>query len=151
MKTDFIRNKIHSDCHDYDIVVLKGFSPSLIEGLGKEFSLLDDYVIEKGKIILENINENRLMLSILSSSSSKQSICTIESFVKLCTQITGLGVLQKKICVLENNMLELYPNPTNTDIPDFDSADFEDTEGETSLYSAFYSFCINEDGVQRVQ
>lgn len=96
MKTDFIRNKIHSDCHDYDIVVLKGFAPSLIEDLGNEFLLLDDYIIEKGKIVLENINENRLMLSILSSDSSKQSICTIESFIKLCTQITGLGVLQKK-------------------------------------------------------
>lgn len=151
MTTDFISNKICSECQDYDIIVLKGFSPSLIEGLGKEFPLLDDYVIEKGKIMLENINENRLMLSILSSSSSKQSICTIESFVKLCTQITGLGVLQKKICVLENNMLELYPNPTDTDIPDFDSADFEDTESETALYSAFYSFCINEDDIQRVQ
>ena len=81
MKTDFIRNKIHSDCKDYDIVVLKGFSPSLIKGLGNEFPLLDDYVIEKGKIILENINENRMMLSIISSGSSKQSICTIESFV----------------------------------------------------------------------
>ena len=122
MNTDFIRNKICSDCQGYDIIALKGFSPNLIEGLGREFPLLDDYVIEKGKIVLENINENRLMLSILSSDSSKQSICTIESFIKLCTQITGLGVLQKKICVLENNMLELYPNPTNTDIPDFDSA-----------------------------
>ena len=151
MTIDFIKNKIHSECQNYDIIVLKGFSPSLIEGLGKCFSLLDAYVIEKGRIILKNINENQLMLSILSSGSRFQSICTIESFVKLCTQITGLGVLQKNICVLENNMLELYPNPTDTEIPDFDSADFEDTESETSLYSAFYSFCINEDGVQRVQ
>ena len=151
MTTDFIKNKIYSDCQDYDIIVLKGFLPTLIEGLGKDFLLLDDYVIKKGKIILENINENRLMISILSSDNSKKSICTIESFVKLCTQITGLNVLQKKICVLENNMLELYPNPTNTDIPDFDSGDFEDTESETSLYSAFYSFSINDGGIQRVQ
>ena len=151
MTTDFIIKKINTECKGYDIIVLKGFLPEIIEGLGKDFALLDDYVIEKGKIVLENINENRLMLSILSSDSSKQSICTIESFVKLCTQITGLGVLQKKICVLENNMLDLYPNPSNADIPDFDSADFEDTDNETSLYSAFYSFCLNDDKVQRVQ
>lgn len=151
MTAEFIRNKISNECHDCDIVVLKGFSPILIEEMGRDYPLLDDYVIEKGKIILENINENRLMLSILSSDSSKKSICTIESFIKLCTQITGLGVLNKKICVLDNNMLDLVPNPTSTDIPDFDSSDFEDTEGETSLYSAFYSFCINDDGVQRVQ
>ena len=151
MTTDFLKNKIENECQNYDIVVLKGFSPELIEGLGKSYTLLDDYVIECGKIKLENINENRLMLSIISSDKSKQSICTIESFIKLCTQITGLGVLQKRICVLDNNMLELYPNPTDADIPDFDSADFEDTENETALYSAFYSFCINENGTQRVQ
>lgn len=151
MTIDFLKNKISSECQDYDIIVLKGFSPDLIDGLGHYYSLLDDYVIENGKIILENINENRLMLSILSSAIGKQSICTVESFIKLCTQITGLGVLQKKICVLDNNMLDLYPNPTNTDIPDFDSADFEDTDNETSLYSAFYSFSINENHVQRVQ
>lgn len=151
MTTDFLKNKIDNECQDYDIVVLKGFSPDLIEGLGSYYSLLDDYVIEDGKIVLENVNENRLMISILSSGSDKLAICTIESFIKLCTQITGLSVLQKKICVLDNNMLDLYPNPSNADIPDFDSADFEDTDSESNLYSVFYSFGINEDSCQKVQ
>lgn len=151
MTIDFLKKKIDGECRDYAIIALKGFSPDLIKGLGQYYPLLDDYVIENGKIVLDNINENRLMISVIQSDNASQSICTIESFIKLCTQITGLGVLQKKICVLDNNMLDLYPNPTNTNIPDFDSSDFEDTEGETSLYSAFYSFCINEDNVQRVQ
>lgn len=151
MTTEFLKNKIENECHYHDIIVLKGFAPDLIEELGRVYPLLDDYVIENGKIILENVNENRLMISILSSDSSRKSICTIESFIKMCTQITGLSVLGKNICVLDNNMMELYPNPSNADIPDFDSKDFEDTENETSLYSAFYSFCINEDGIQRVQ
>ena len=151
MTINYLKNIIEKECHDYDIVILKGFSPELITGIGNYFKLLDDYIIENGKIILENINENRLMMSILTSEQSVLSVCTIESFIKLCTQITGLGVLNKKICVLDNNMLELYPNPTTADIPDFDSADFEDTEGEASLYSAIYSFCINENNVQKVQ
>ena len=151
MTIDFLKNKIDNECQDFDIIVLKGFSPTIIEDLGKYYPFLDDYVIEDGKVILENINENRLMLSFLSSDSSNKSICTIESFIKMCTQITGLSVLQKNICVLDNNMLDLYPNPSNADIPDFDSKEFEDTEGETTLYSAFYSFCINEDDIQRVQ
>lgn len=151
MTIEYLKSKIDNDCRDCNVIVLKGFSPELVEGLGKYYAFLDDYVIENGKIHLENINENRLMLSILSSDNTNISICTVESFIKLSTQITGLGVLNKKICVLDNNMLELYPNPTNTDIPDFDSVDFEDTDSETSLYSAFYSFCINEDGIQRVQ
>jgi len=151
MNIDFLKTKIDNDCQGYDIIVLKGFSPDLIEGLGKSYSLLDDYVFEKGKIQLENINENRLMLSFLTADNSHLSICTVESFIKLCTQITGLGVLNKKICVLDNNMLELYPNPTYTDIPDFDSSEFEDVDNATSLYSAFYSFCINDNNVQHVQ
>lgn len=149
MTTDFIKNKIKNDCQDYDLIVLKGFSPDLIVGLGKDYLLLDDYAIENGKIVLENINENRLMLSIIQSTSC--SLCTIESFIKMCVQIPGLDILGKKICVLDNNMLNLYPNPSNTDIPDFDSFDFEDTDRETALYCAFYSFCINDDHVQRVQ
>lgn len=151
MTAEFIKNKIETDCHYHDIIVLKGFAPALIEELGREYPLLDDYVIENGKIILENINENRLMISILSSDSSKKSICTVESFIKMCTLIPGLSIYHKNFCVLDNNMLELYPNPSNADIPDFDSKDFEDVEGDNTLYSAFYSFCINEDGVQRVQ
>ena len=151
MTTDFIKNKIDSECQDFGLIVLKGFSPLLISELGRYYTLLDDYVIERGKIILDNINENRLMLSILTFGSLRPPICTVESFIKLCTQVTGLGVLQKRICVLDNNMLDLYPNPTDIDIPDFDSADFEDTEGETSLYSAFFSFCIDEGDIQRIQ
>ena len=151
MTTEFINQTIESKCRGYNIIVLKGFSPALIKGLSEYYSLLDDYVIEDGKIQLENINENRLMLSINLNPNENLSLCTIESFIKLSTHFADLSIFRKKICVLENNMLELYPNPTNTDIPDFDSSEFEDTDSDTSLFSAFYSFCINEDNVQRVQ
>lgn len=151
MTSEFIKHIIENECQHYDLVVLKGFSPTILSELANDFSMLDDYILENEKIVLENINESRFMLSILSYSASKKAICSCESLIKMCTQIAGLDILQKKICVLENNMLELYPNPTATDIPDFDSDDFMDTDGETALYCAFYSFCINEDGMQRVQ
>lgn len=151
MKAEFIKHIIENECQYYDLVVLKGFSPTILNELANDFSMLDDYILENEKIVLENINESRFMLSVLSYSASKKAICSCESLIKMCTQIAGLDILQKNICVLENNMLELYPNPTTIDIPDFDSDDFMDTDGETALYSAFYSFCINENDVQRVQ
>lgn len=151
MTSEFIKNIIDNECQEYDIVVLKGFSPSIIIELARDFSVLDGYVIENGKIVLENINENRFMLSIISYNDQKKAVCTCESLIKMCTQIAGLDILQKKICVLDNNMLELYPNPTTTNIPDFDSDDFMDTDDETSLYSAFYSFCVCDDNEQRIQ
>lgn len=151
MTSDFIKSIIENDCHDYDVIVLKGFSPDLIIELGKDFALLDDYIFVNEKIVLENVNESRLMMSIISYNSSKKAICTCESLVKMCTQVAGLDILNKQFCVLDNNLLELYPNPTNTSIPDFDSEDFMDTESDTELYSAFYSFCICENNEQRIQ
>lgn len=151
MTSSFIKQYIDNYCDCYDVIVLKGFSPGIISELGEEYSLLDHYIIEDGKISLEQINENQLMLSIIGYNDEKKAICTCESLIKMCTQITGLDILRKKICVLDNNFFELYPNPTNTDIPDFDSEDFMDTDGMTNIYSAFYSFCVCENGEQRVQ
>jgi len=151
MTSEFIRKIIENDCNDFDIVVLKGFSPALLLELGEHFCLLDRYVVVDNKIHLELVNESQLMLSFLSHRGPQKAICTCESFIKMSTQIAGLDILKKKICVLENNFLELYPNPTDTDIPDFDSDDFQDTENENALYSLFYSYCICENDEQLVQ
>lgn len=151
MTSEFLKEVIVTDCRDYDIVVLKGFYPGLIKELGNTFNLLDSYVIEQGRISLDKVNESRFMMSILNSNTSSIQICTCESLIKLSTSINGLDILQKKICVLENNMLELYPNPTDIDIPDFDSDAFMNTDGESSLYGIFYAYCICENGEQKVQ
>lgn len=151
MKAEIIKQIIETQCQDDELIVLKGFSPSLIQQLGTSFTLLDAYVIKEGKIDLEAVNENTLLMSILGYHSSTKALCTCESLIKMCTQITGLNILQKKICVLTNNLFDLYPNPTHTDIPDFDSDAFMDTESESALYSVFYSFCIHEGNEQRVQ
>lgn len=150
MTTSYIKDKIEKQCQDFDIVILKGFSPLLTKALGEDYNLLDKYVIEDNQIVLEKINPNQLMFSIIQSRSNT-SICTIESFIRLCSFVNNLDLFNKQFCVLENNMFDLYPNPSNCDIPDFDSTEFEDTDNETMPYSAYYSFCINEDGVQKVQ
>lgn len=151
MNSTFLRQFVRHECEGFDVVVLKGFSPELILSMKDEFALIDEYVIQNNKIILENINEQQLMFSIIGQQPHQKLICTCESFIKLCTQIQGLGILNKKICVLENNFFELYPNPTNQDIPDFDSDDFMNSDDETPIYSVFYSYCICSDGEQRVQ
>lgn len=151
MTSDFIKHIIDNNFQQYDLVVLKGFAPKIIIELSKFYNLLDDYIIEDDKILLEKINESRMMLSIIGLTGDTKAICTCESLIKMCTQIAGLDILQKKICVLDNNMLELYPNPTTIDIPDFDSDDFMDTDSDSALYSAFYSFCICDEETQRVQ
>ena len=121
MTSLFIKQIIEDSCQDYDIIVLKGFSPILITELGEHLLLLDNYIFENGKIVLDRINANSLMLSILNCNSHQKAICTCESLIMMCTQIANLNILNKRICVIDNNFFELYPNPTTSDIPDFDS------------------------------
>lgn len=151
MNADFIKQVIEKDCSNYDIVVLKGFAPKLIVELGKTFSLVDDYAITKDKITLGKINESILMTSFFKNDYHSLPICTCESFINFCTFFSDLKIINKKICVLENNMLELYPNPTDSDIPDFDSEDFMNSEESNPPYSLYYSFCLCEDGTQKIQ
>ena len=151
MTSEFIKKSIEAQCQDYDIIVLKGFSPDVILTLKGEYTLLDEYAIRNNKIVLEDINEGNLMMSIFSHQGQNKVICTCESFIKLCTMVNNLDIFKKRFCVFENNMMDLYPNPSNSDIADFDSNEFEEVENETALYCTFYSFCINEKGIQRVQ
>ena len=61
MTSQYISDIINQECQDFDLIVLKGFSPTLIIELGKEFVLLDDYCIKDNKIVLENqysVNSN---------------------------------------------------------------------------------------------
>ena len=74
MTSQFLKDTITRDCQEYDLIVLKGFSPTLLLELRGEFTLLDDYCIENKKIILENINEHRLMLSLISYNAEKKAI-----------------------------------------------------------------------------
>ena len=151
MTPDFVKKHIKEQCQNYDIIVLKGFSPEIITSLKSDFSLLDDNVISDNKIDLKKINESNLMCAIMNHNGSSKAICTCESFVKLCTMVNNLDIFQKKFCVFENNMMELYPNPSKCDIPDYDSKEFEENNNNTDLYSTFYSFSINDEGKQLVQ
>lgn len=152
MTEEFICNVINSRCADSDLVVLKGFAPDLIAAVGHRYTWLDSYMVNNGKVCLANENRQLLLAAIVGlTPSTRPAVCTCESFIGLCSAVTGLDVFGKRISVLENNLLDLYPNPSDADIPDFDSEAFMDTEGDTPAYSACYSYCLHEDGEARVQ
>lgn len=151
MTSDFLTNFIQDKCLDADIIVLKGYEPRLLLELSKTYPLLDPYVVKQDKLCLDEVSGKRFLLSVMSAPSGQKSICTCESLISMCTEIHGLGILNKRIVVLENNLLRLYPNPSDYDIPDFDDEKFMDTEGETARFREFYSFCLHENGVQKVQ
>lgn len=134
----------------HDIFILKGFSLDLIKQLSDEFLWIDSYVANGNKICLEELNSQRLLMAIMTIDKETKAICTIESFIKLCNQIQGLSILGKRFCVIENNMLRLYPNPSDADLPDYDSSNLQ-SDNDVQPYTELYSFCETIDGSEYVE
>lgn len=151
MTSEFIINKIEKDCKEYDIVVLKGFANNLVIELGRIYNLLDYSIFEDYRICLEKINNSQFLMDVINYNGSRVAICTYESFIGLCSKFQSIEILNKKFCVLENNLFDLYQNPTNASIPDFDSKQFEEIESTSPIYSLFYSYCVHENGVEHIQ
>lgn len=151
MTIEFLVNKIEKDCIGYDIVVLKGFANSLVLKLSEQYNLLDHSIFVNDLICLEKINNNQFLIDVMNYNDSTVAICSYESFISMCSKFQSLEILNKKFCVLENNLFELYPNPTGISIPDFDSKQFEEVEGTSPIYSLFYSYCIHVDGGEYIQ
>ena len=123
---------------DTDLVVLKGFPVDVLLSLSRTYPLIDEYIYRNGKICLEKIHAGKTLNALLALDSP--SICAYESLVLLCQNVSNLDVLGKKIVVLENNLYNLYPNPSNEDIPDFDIDEFEGADTNAPLYAVFYSY-----------
>lgn len=149
MTSEFILKQIESRFNDIDLIVLKGFLPEVILNLQNHYLILDKYIYINGKIDLERINPTKILQDLL--SLQRRAICSIESFIAFCNCVSDTNILPQKIGILVNNLLSLYPNPTLAEIPDFDSADFENSSSENPYYSAYYSLCIHERGEQLIQ
>jgi superfamily II DNA or RNA helicase len=134
-----------------DVLVLKGFPVSTIQELSKEYKLLDEQVYDNGKINLNNINSSILLSSIMTLSSERKGILCYESFIEMTSTFRNLSILNKRFYVVNNNFLSIYPNPTNQDLPDYDSPEFMNNSSANEKYVAYYSLCKHIDGKQFIQ
>lgn len=132
-----------------DLVALKGFSVEVLQTLSNTYPLIDEYIYQNGKICLKEVHAGRMLQVLLAMESP--SICDYESLVLLCQNISNLDVLGKKIVVLENNLYDLYPNPSNEDIPDFDIDEFESADPNVPLYAVYYSYAVKENACTLIQ
>lgn len=122
------------------IYILKGFTNDVLMFLGK--SLLDyEYFID-GKINISNINGIQIFAKVLAAPEGTQFM-TMESFLALSSSIRALDGLGKSFCIVENNLLYKIKNPSNVDIPDFESQEFQFSDGN-EVYSLYYSFCVHD-------
>ena len=150
MKAELIKKRIEELCPDADILILKKFPIKDILQLKNEYPLLDDYVIEEDKINLSNINNIKL-LDLLIHADKRKYLLTYESFQDLTESVRNLAFLKKVFCVITNNLLAHFENPTSAEIPDFDNNDFQEDFSSNSLYSKHYAFCLHEGNKEYIQ
>lgn len=146
---DFILGRISYINVEWDVLVLKGFPVELIEKVGEKFPLLDANIYKDGKIELKEINGPQLLVKILMANT--RSVMSYESFLNMSNSMRDLKLLNKKLCIFENNLLYRIENPTTQSIPDFDDPDFLSTDYQDIEASLYYSFCSHIDGKQYVE
>lgn len=134
------------------IKILRGFPKAYIAHFRNRF--IDcDLLDEDGRIEAENISSFKTLISITQNKAGVDFL-TWESFYNLCETYGDIDSLNKEtgVCfrIINNNLLEFIPNPTTSDIPDFNSESFENYSNN-SWYDKFYSSCIQENGISKVR
>lgn len=148
----FLDNQLNKLCGQSDIIVLKGFPIDVLRHVGRNNKLLDEEIYtEDGRIDLSKINPNVLLMKLLTLTNGNKGVVSYESFVALTSSMRDLRIIGKRFGVVTNNLLNhRFENPTNSEIPDFDSKEFqENTDNEP--YMLYYSFCSHMNGKEYVQ
>lgn len=153
MITQLIDKRIQDISTKVDIVVLKGFSVADVQSNLDFPLLLTNILTPDNKINLESINSNEILRTILElpTNQGKPTLMLYEPFLLFVSNFSNLKILNKTFCILDNNLLNCYENPTTSDIPDFDSEEFQSIDNENQIYAPYYSFCEHIDGRQFVQ
>ena len=153
MIKELINRRIQDISNNVDIVVLKGFSASDIRSNSVFPLLLTNILTSDNKIDLECINSNEILRTIieLPANPRKPVLMLYEPFLLFISSFNNIDILNKSFCILDNNLLNCYENPTTCDIPDFDSDEFQSIENESQIYAPYYSFCEHIGDRQFVQ
>lgn len=129
---------------EYEICVLRGFSYEHILYLqSKNYSFLDNNFLKDGLIDISAIDYISLLVDIQRLHNDNVVLLTYESLLALYSCIRNLSDLNKRICILSNNLFSKYINPTIDNIPDYESYDFMNSQ-ENGFYSNYYSNCTHE-------
>lgn len=150
MDIKIINDRIATVGKENDIIVLKGFPNSDVLKIAKSIELLDKSIFYGEKIDLSRISAQVILFTLLQKHDGKQSIMTYETFLQLVSNFRDLSVIGKKFCILNNNLLTNFENPTTSDIPDFDDVDFQ-SNNDNAPYCFYYDFCMHVEGKQYVR
>uniref|UniRef100_A0AB33IYT4 DNA 3'-5' helicase n=1 Tax=Prevotella sp. GTC17254 TaxID=3236794 RepID=A0AB33IYT4_9BACT len=138
MDTLKILQLIRECCSENRIYILRGFPNELLCSLDTD--LMDrEYINSDGKIELAKINAMQVFQKIMQAPESP-SFLMMESIISLTSMVRSLDAFNRKFVILDNNFLTKYKNPSNCNIPDFESLDFQKST-ENQIYSLYYAYC----------
>lgn len=140
---DLINQVVAEEAGPFDILVLKGFNNSVIKGVTKTIphTLSELPLDNHGLLDLAKIQKSFVsIISNIGRATEKQpQLLDFESFIHLASNI-NLDELNKQFLVLENNLLEEYPNQSNGLAEDFEDLINANKEiPEDSPFHKFYS------------
>lgn len=149
MQKEFLFQQIVNKCDKYDVVILKGFNVKDVLKLESHYEILDkDYFID-GKIAIDKMTQRNLTKKLMLCEG--KCVMTFDTLVFLSFLYKNLDEFELSFCILENNLIGRYENPSNVTIPDFDSSEFQNSEEGNEKYCNFYSFCEQKNGKQYVR
>lgn len=151
MNIQFIKSRIQYIKPNWDILIFKGFSIEVIKEIANDYLLLDDYIYEDNKIDLSKIDGSTLLMKIMTLDKSQKAIISFESWLNLTNNMRNINLLKRDFCIFENNLLKRIKNPTTSDIPDYESDEFQDIEYKEQLSCLYYSNCSHRNGVEYVE
>lgn len=144
-------NDLVKNSQSNGIIVLKGFPSEFIKSLRSQgHTFLDGFALDRdGKVRIANEQFASLFLGLAQTAQQPQFM-VYESLLTLYSNLQDLTATGRHFVILENNLLSKYENPSDIDIPDFETA-FTDETDDNEPFSNFYSNCTVEDGRQMIE
>lgn len=147
-----IQELIHSKSN---LIVLKGVSPQTYKNLCANYSRIEPDLLfaNDGKLKLNELSNSLfpLISSIGQITKDSHGIMLFESFL-LVSKNFNLNTINIDIHIIENNLLELYENPTTEILQDFEYLiDHNLTLPDNDPVSNFYSSCSKVGDLQFVE
>lgn len=156
MYLNLLENHLHNiNTLDADIFVYKGLPVKFILEVSKIHPFICDNnkIITNGKINLRGIIETTNdVIATLLQNPEKKGILLYEQFLRIADNI-NVSLFKQKFVIIDNNVLDEYPNQTNTIIDDIEKTietDFNKLK-EDSFFSQFYSNSIQKNDYNLIQ
>lgn len=140
---------------DADIFVYKGLPIRFILEVSKIYPFIcdKDKIISNEKINLKGIIETtNEVIAILLQNPDKKGILLYEQFLRIADNV-NVTLFKQKYVIVENNVLDEFPNQTDTIIDDIEKTietDFNELK-ENLFFSQFYSNSIQKENYNLIQ